>query len=71
MALRAYISARLVVEAVESGATNRTAVLTYVRGRRLPDDSAVFDSAGDPRTWAMTGYMASAGGFEAIREFER
>jgi branched-chain amino acid transport system substrate-binding protein len=71
MALSAYISARLVVEAVESGATNRTAVLTYVRGRRLPDDSAVFDSAGDPRTWAMTGYMASAGGFEAIREFER
>lgn len=72
-ALNAYVITRLVVEAVDAGHTERTDVLAYVRGRQLPGGAPLFDEAGDPTVWAMTGYRVSATGasFEAVRSFSR
>jgi len=70
-ALNAYVFTRLVFDAVAAGAKAREQVLTSVKNARLPDGNAVFDEAGDPTHWAMTGYRAYGKNFEVVREFNR
>lgn len=70
-ALYAYVMARLVVEAVDSGHADRAGLLEYVRGKRLPDGTPLFDDAGDPAAWAVEGCRTSGGAFEVVREFVR
>jgi ABC-type branched-subunit amino acid transport system substrate-binding protein len=70
-AFNAYVITRLVVEAVTSGRTARADVAAYVRGRTLPDGRPIFDEAGDPTVWALTGYAVSEDGsrFNQVRTF--
>jgi hypothetical protein len=70
-ALAAYCFTRLVLEAVDAGATDRNRVLEYVRGKTLPDGTHFFDEAGDPSAWVMTGYRVVGGIFVSEQEFAR
>ncbi len=70
-ALAAYCFTRLVLESVEAGATDRVRVLEYVRRKLLSDGTSLFDEAGDPSAWVMTGYRVVAGVFVADQEFSR
>jgi branched-chain amino acid transport system substrate-binding protein len=70
-ALISYILTRFVVEAVEAGETDRAAVLEHVRSKRIAGSRTLFDDAGNPTTWHMTGYRVADGAFAAVREFSR
>ena len=70
-ALAAYCFTRLVLEAIDAGATDRHRVLDYVRGKTLPDGTHLFDEAGDPSAWVMTGYRIAGGTFVSEQEFAR